>query len=122
MEPTHLKKRKICADFQAENAEKMRQDNALKNKKRREAYAKLKFGNNEKLHQQLVLKNKKRREAYATEKISNHLQLKIVQFQNLIRQVLNYEFCPIHQILQPHSGNLQPLDESKSRVEFLLVS
>jgi len=122
MEPTHLKRREICADFQAENTEKVRQDNALKNKKRREAYAKLKFDNNEKFHQQLVLKNKKRREAYATEKISNHLQLKIVQFQNLIRQVLNYEFCPIHQMLLPHSSNLQPLDESKSRVEFLLIS
>ncbi|KAE9530028.1 hypothetical protein AGLY_011490 [Aphis glycines] len=94
----------------------------LRIKKRREAYAKLKFDNNEKHHQQLVLKNKKRREAYATEKISNHLQLKIVQFQILIRQVLNYEFCPIHQNLQPHSSNLQPLDESKSRVEFLLIS
>jgi len=33
MEPTHLKRREICADFQAENAEKVRQDNALKNKK-----------------------------------------------------------------------------------------
>ncbi|KAE9522577.1 hypothetical protein AGLY_016999 [Aphis glycines] len=93
MESTHLQRREISADFQAENAEK------------------LKFDNNEKHHQQLVLKNKKRREAYVTEKISNHLQLKIVQFENLIRQVLNYEFCPIHQILQPRSSNLQPLDE-----------
>jgi len=60
MEPTHLKTREICADFQAENAKKVRQDNTRKNKKRREAYAKLKFENNKKFHQQLVLKNKKR--------------------------------------------------------------
>lgn len=35
---------------------------------------------------------------------------------------MNYKFCPIHQILQPHSSNLQPFDESKSRVELLLIS